>query len=36
MQSLGAKGEVTDTGAVHCETEGSHGSILSAGRGVPW
>ncbi|KZS73587.1 hypothetical protein A4G29_07920 [Mycobacterium kansasii] len=36
VQTLGASCAIDDTGAVHCQTQGNHGFILSAGHGVLW
>jgi hypothetical protein len=36
VQTLGGACAVDNQGAVHCQTEGSHGFILSADHGVLW
>ncbi|OOK80963.1 hypothetical protein BZL29_2653 [Mycobacterium kansasii] len=36
VQTVGASCAIDDTGAVHCQTEGNHGFILSASHGVLW
>ncbi len=36
LQTLGASCAVDDRGAVHCQTEGNHGFILSTAHAVLW
>jgi len=36
VQTLGAACAVDYQGAVHCQTEGNHGFILSADHGALW